>query len=71
MARKTCPKCSGSMSEGFVLDQGHGSRSVAAWVDGAPVKSIWTGVKLRGKTPIEIASWRCTSCGYLESYAKP
>ncbi len=40
-------------------------------VEGAPEKSIWVGVKLRGKTPIEIATWRCGSCGFLESYAKP
>lgn len=71
MAKKTCPKCSGSMTEGFIVDHTHSSRSVSAWIDGAPVKSIWTGVKLRGKTPLEIATWRCGSCGYLENYAKP
>jgi hypothetical protein len=57
------------MVEGFLLDQGHGSRSVGAWVEGAPVKSIWTGISLKGRTPIEIATWRCSGCGYLESYA--
>lgn len=70
MARtKTCPKCQSSMSEGFVVDNGHGTRTVAAWVEGQPEKSIWTGLKLRGRTPIEIATWRCGGCGYLESYA--
>lgn len=70
MARtKTCPKCQGSMSEGFIVDNGHGTRTVAAWVEGAPEKSIWTGLKLKGRTPVEIATWRCASCGFLENYA--
>ena len=71
MARsRTCPKCQGSMSEGFLLDQTYGSRGVSSWVEGAPEKSIWVGVKLHGRKPIEIATWRCGSCGFLESYAK-
>lgn len=72
MARiKTCPKCQASMSEGFVIDQTPGGRAVSAWLEGAPQKSKWFGVRLGGKKPIEIATWRCGSCGFLESYAKP
>ncbi|MEA3031403.1 MAG: hypothetical protein QOJ53_882 [Sphingomonadales bacterium] len=72
MARtRTCPKCQASMVEGFVIDKGEASRAVSSWLEGAPNKSFWSGVKLGGKTPIEIATWRCTSCGFLESYAKP
>lgn len=66
---KACPKCQGAMSEGFIVDHGHGTRTVSGWVEGAPEKSIWVGVKLGGRKPIEIASWRCRSCGFLESYA--
>jgi ribosomal protein S27AE len=65
----TCPKCQGSMSEGFVLDQTYGGRGVASWVEGEPNKNFWVGVTLGDKKPIEIATWRCGSCGYLESYA--
>ena len=72
MARsKTCPRCQGSMTEGFLLDQGQGSRSVIKWVEGAPQKSIWVGVRLGNQQPIEVATWRCASCGFLESYAHP
>jgi hypothetical protein len=69
MARKTCPKCQSAMIEGFVVDNGHGTKSVSGWIEGLPEKSIWTGLKLRGRKPIDIATWRCGSCGFLESYA--
>jgi ribosomal protein S27AE len=70
MAQRTCPKCQSSMQEGWVLDQTHGGRAIASWVEGEPQKSIWVGVKLEGKQPIEIESWRCTRCGFIEQYAK-
>jgi hypothetical protein len=71
MARsKTCPKCQSAMVEGFLLDHGDaGRRHVGAWVEGAPRKSFWTGLSLRGLEPVEVTTWRCRSCGFLESYA--
>ena len=72
MARsKSCPKCQASMAGGFVIDNTHGGRTVSSWLEGAPNKSFWVGVKLEGKKPIEITTWRCGSCGFLESYAQP
>jgi rubredoxin len=66
---RQCPKCHGSLAEGFVVDASHGTMGVSSWVEGAPEKSIWTGVKLRGRGRSEIASWRCGNCGFLEHYA--
>jgi predicted nucleic-acid-binding Zn-ribbon protein len=66
---KQCPKCSSAMIEGFTMDQTHGAARVAKWVEGEPRRSIWTGLKLRGANAIEIGSWRCRRCGFLESYA--
>ena len=66
---KQCPKCSASMAEGFVVDATHGAYGVSNWVEGAPLKSMWTGVKLSGKPRAEIATWRCNRCGFLEHYA--
>ena len=57
------------MSEGFVVDQTHGGAAVPSWVEGTPQRSIWTGVKLEGKPRIDIATWRCGRCGFLEQYA--
>jgi hypothetical protein len=57
------------MAEGFVVDATHGGIGVSSWIEGAPEKSIWTGVKLSGRGRSEIASWRCGRCGFLEHYA--
>jgi hypothetical protein len=65
----SCPKCQSRMQEGFTLDNAYGGRTVSSWVEGEPQRSIWVGVKLEGRTPIEIATYRCMSCGFLESYA--
>lgn|GEM_PF-632537 len=66
---KQCPKCAGSMAEGFVLDKAHGSVGVSRWVEGAAQTSVWTGVKLAGRPQSPISTWRCGRCGFLESYA--
>jgi hypothetical protein len=57
------------MAEGFVLDANQSSVAVSKWVEGAPEKSAWTGLKLSGRGRSEIATWRCNRCGFLEQYA--
>ena len=64
-----CPKCQGSMTEGVVVDNSQGMLSVSSWVEGKPAKSVWVGLKLGGKKPIETTTFRCNRCGFLESYA--
>ena len=66
----TCPKCQAAMKEGFVLDRDQSRNRVEEWVEGEPEPSFWTGVKRLGRTRIEIATYRCPKCGYLESYAR-
>ena len=57
------------MEPGYVIDEGYGTRTVANWVSGEPERSIWTGLKLRGKEKLSVTTYRCRRCGYLESYA--
>lgn len=65
-----CPKCEGRMVEGYVIDRGdYGVAGVPSWVEGEPRKSMWVGLKLGGTKPIEITTFRCRRCGFLESYA--
>lgn len=67
-----CPRCRGSMRQGFVVDHTEGlGRVVSHWAAGAPVKSLWAGTKLPATTLIPIGTYRCSDCGYLESYARP
>ncbi len=71
MQSNSCPKCQGSMTEGWVLDNADsGRRAIGTWIEGAPEKSFWAGVKLGRKARYEIQTWRCGRCGYLESYAR-
>jgi hypothetical protein len=65
-----CPKCSGRMEDGFLLDRSHGALTQNTWVEGAPAPSFWTGLKVKGLTQLPVTTQRCTSCGYLESYAR-
>ena len=57
------------MEQGYLLDESYGKKLAQKWVEGAPDISFWIGLKLRGKRQLEIASYRCRSCGFLESYA--
>ena len=65
-----CPKCNAEMDEGFILDKGHyNAQMVSQWVEGAPERSIWTGIKTKGRDKFQVTTYRCSGCGYLESYA--
>lgn len=65
-----CPKCEGLMEEGFILDRAHyNAGTVDTWVEGEPAKSIWSGIKVKGKQQFEVKTFRCAGCGFLESYA--
>jgi len=68
---RQCPKCTGGMEPGFVIDQNYGAMVVSQWAAGAPLKSFWSGTKLPEEKLIPIGTYRCSSCGYLESYARP
>ena len=57
------------MEPGYIVDEGHGTRTVAQWIQGEPERSWWTGLKLRGKDKLDITTCRCRRCGFLESYA--
>jgi predicted nucleic-acid-binding Zn-ribbon protein len=69
--RKECPKCRRSMQAGYVADASHGTVLVSSWYEGVPEKGLFGGLKLWGKPKTEITTYRCSSCGYLESYAVP
>jgi len=60
------------MEQGFVLDNAdYGVRVVSHWAAGAPLKSFWAGTKLPDGKLVPVGTYRCSSCGYLEQYARP
>jgi phage FluMu protein Com len=67
---KKCPKCQNEMEEGFIPDGiGPMATRITEWYAGAAEKSVWFGLSTMGKTSREIRTYRCTKCGFLESYA--
>ncbi len=66
-----CAKCENVMEAGYVLDQTYGAMTQSQWIDGAPEQGFWTGLKVRGHQRLPVTTYRCTKCGYLESYAPP
>ena len=72
MQPMTCPKCSGHMESGFIRDRAAGAADLQAkWVEGPPTPSVWLRdrVKMEGREPVPVTTFRCGGCGYLESYA--
>ncbi len=67
--KKSCTDCKGEMVEGFILDMTYGGQLVPRWLEGRPEKSMWTGVKAKGKKCRSVETYRCTKCGLLKSYA--
>ncbi len=72
-----CQKCGKSMERGFILDESYDRHRVSEWAEGQPEKYFMLGiVSVPGavKSPevrIPVVTFRCPSCGYLESYARP
>jgi hypothetical protein len=67
-----CPRCQGEMVQGFIVDHhAGGKRLVSTWVEGAPEKSLWRVTKVPAEKCIPVGTFRCSACGFLESYARP
>ena len=66
-----CPKCSGRMLVGFMLDftGDNVRRDQALWVEGRRERTVWVGTKLKDKDVRTVDALRCGQCGFLELYA--
>ncbi|HEX8638659.1 MAG TPA: PF20097 family protein [Pyrinomonadaceae bacterium] len=66
----TCPKCAGTMIEGFVPDFSDETYNrPVSWVEGEPEKSFWSGTKIKDKDHLPVKTYCCRKCGFLEFYA--
>jgi hypothetical protein len=70
MDQHVCPKCSGEMIQGFVMDKTKVTHEVAHWLAGSPQRSFWAGTKMP-EISQPMGAFRCTACGYVEFYAGP
>ncbi|MDP4010790.1 MAG: PF20097 family protein [Candidatus Roizmanbacteria bacterium] len=63
MENKACPKCKGEMEEGVTKNKS-AYAGKNEW--GNQITPFGVGVT----NPRDVSTYRCTSCGFLESYAK-
>jgi hypothetical protein len=62
-----CPKCKGSMERGVSLDYWSESFSMQSeWALQVPTGHLFKALPKGTR----VTTYRCTECGYLESYAK-
>lgn len=59
-----CPKCDEKMEKGALIERGKGTAGSTKW--GTGVNQLLGTINDKK----EVVSYRCTSCGFLESYAK-
>lgn len=64
-----CSKCSGVMEEGIVVDLNYAGVLQSMWVEDQ-AGSGPTGNVDNHKRKIKTKTYRCSSCGFLDSYAK-
>jgi hypothetical protein len=68
MATPVCAKCGGEMELGVIPDYvGRGGIMEPEWAAGKPISSFF-GIQVSGRRH-NVRTYRCTECGYLESYA--
>jgi predicted Zn-ribbon and HTH transcriptional regulator len=66
-----CPKCNGEMVQGFLFEIDGPTRKVSTWVEGEPEKSWFVSTKVPKEKCVPVGTFRCSACGFLESYARP
>ncbi len=64
-----CGKCGGTLKEGFLVDSSKNATRVAEWAEGAPQYWVLRILRMRGRRKLPVRSFRCSRCGFLESYA--
>ncbi|MEQ1892744.1 MAG: PF20097 family protein [Planctomycetota bacterium] len=69
--KRVCPKCSSEMEQGVLVDHAHyGLPTRQTWAAGEMRKGWIGGERMPAGREAKVTTWRCSSCGYLESYAQ-
>ncbi len=69
VSKSQCPKCTGLMERGFVMDRSFTSDRLLRWVEGEPERGGATGLKLIERKTCQITRTdKCDKCGFLEFY---
>jgi len=64
-----CIRCEGDLELGFIIDKGD-AVTQAQWASGEPNSKFWRLSAIQsGSRILPVVTYRCKSCGRLESYA--
>jgi DNA-directed RNA polymerase subunit RPC12/RpoP len=65
-----CSKCNSEMQEGLVVDLGYAGVLRSMWVEDPAGNSGSPGNVDNNKRKVKTITYRCSNCGFLDSYAK-
>ena len=66
----SCSKCSGQMEEGLVVDLNYKGAIPSMWVEDQAREGAASGAVDTHKRKVKTITYRCSNCGFLDSYAK-
>ena len=65
-----CTKCQGEVEIGFMVDHTDVGGHQAVWASGVPTQTFSSAAGVaKSERTRAVVTFRCTKCGYLESYA--
>ena len=70
-AMERCMRCDGELEKGFLLDRGESDFTRQAdWASGEPNDAFFRFSAVKsGNKKLPVVTYRCKSCGRLESFA--
>ncbi len=65
-----CSKCNSEMQPGLVVDLSYAGILRSMWVEDQADKNAAVGTVDNHKRKLKTVTYRCSNCGFLDSYAK-
>jgi len=65
-----CSKCSGEMQAGLVVDLNYAGVLPSMWVEDQARETGGARTMMESKRKVKTITYRCSTCGHLDSYAK-
>ena len=65
-----CSKCDSHMQQGVVVDMSYAGILRSMWVEDQAENSVIAGIPDHHKRKVNTITYRCSNCGFLDSYAK-
>lgn len=66
-----CSKCGRTMEKGFIVDGRRNGAMQSRWTLGDAARGFFASFKIQRAASQPVVTFRCTGCGFLESYAQP